>query len=264
MRSQSWMQSIHFAILGIGLHLHIFPPGNVATVLQLLIAVDFWRCNPGWCTSATRRPKLSPKSSGISPHIQRRNSKRRNLLCFYSICRDHLGRRSPDKPAAVLEIGTYCGYSAITLLPCLRPNDKLIAIESDIECIRWTSQMLAKAGYRVKVLRSDGDATSAAKAEAVEKAEPDVLLLHGTAASCIQSGRLAAALGAKTMRVDVLFMDHDKAAYLPDLQALQKARLLAQTSLVVAGTTAPCVSVFVVVVCCCCCCCCCCCYCCLT
>ena len=179
-----------------------------------------------------------------------------------------MGRRSPDKPAAVLEIGTYCGYSAITLLPCLRPNDKLIAIESDIDCIRWTSQMLAKAGYRVKVLRGDGDAASDSESVAKAEAEPDVLLLHGTAASCIQSGRLAAVLGAEKMRVDVLFMDHDKAAYLPDLQALQKARLLAQTSLVVAGTTAPCASVFVVVVvvCCCCCCCCyyCCCYFCLT
>ena len=182
------------------------------------------------------------------------------------MCRDHLGRRSPDNPATVLDIGTYCGYSVITLLQCLRPNDKLIAIESDIECVRWTSQMLEQAGYRVKLLRSEDDAATPSAAKA--GAEADVLLLHGTAASCIQSGRLAAVLGAKKMRVDVLFMDHDKAAYLPDLQALQKARLLAQTSLVVAGTTAPCASVFVVVVvvCCCCCCCCyyCCCYFCLT
>ena len=152
------------------------------------------------------------------------------------MCRDHLGRRSPDNPATVLDIGTYCGYSVITLLQCLRPNDKLIAIESDIECVRWTSQMLEQAGYRVKLLRSEDDAAtpSAAKAES----EADVLLLHGTAASCIESGRLATVLGTEK-RLDILLMDHEKAAYLPDLQALQKARLLARTSLIIAGINCP-------------------------
>ena len=125
-------------------------------------------------------------------------------------------------------MGTYCGYSAITLLSCLRPNDRLVAVESDIECVRWTSQMLAKAGYRVQVVHSEGGGSTANST-----ADADLLLLHGTAGSCIESGRLAAVLGSS--RVDVLFMDHQKAAYLPDLKALQKARLLAQTALVVAG-----------------------------
>lgn len=125
-------------------------------------------------------------------------------------------------------MGTYCGYSAITLLACLRPNDKLVAIESDIDSIRWTSQMLSKAGYQVKVFHS-GDVGSTAESTA----DADLLLLHGTAASCIESGRLAAVVGSS--RVDVLLMDHQKTAYLPDLKSLQQSRLLAQTALVVAG-----------------------------
>ena len=150
-------------------------------------------------------------------------------------CRDYLERRPADKPAVILELGTYCGYSAITLLACLRPNDKLIAIESDIACIRYTTEMLAKAGYRVKVIYPEvaGAVASTAKSAQTDL-DADVVLLHGTAASCIASKRLAAALGSS--RVDVLFMDHDKAAYLPDLQSLQKSQQLAQTALVVAGT----------------------------
>ena len=152
------------------------------------------------------------------------------------IQREHLGRRAADKPAVVLELGTYCGYSAITLMACLRPNDKLITIESDIACVRYTSEMLAKAGYRVKVIHPEvaGATASTTSKKAKADLDADLLLLHGTAASCIASGQLAAILGID--RVDILFMDHDKAAYLPDLQSLQKSRQLAQTALVVAGT----------------------------
>jgi predicted O-methyltransferase YrrM len=59
-------------------------------------------------------------------------------------------------PAAILEIGTFTGYSAICLASGLRPGGKLITVESDDELDEFARSYFRKAGVENKIEKITG------------------------------------------------------------------------------------------------------------
>jgi catechol O-methyltransferase len=115
-------------------------------------------------------------------------------------------------PQLALELGTYCGYSALRIGRAMPPGGRLMSIElnpanADIAQRIWDH---AGAGDRLAVLvgtLGDGGAT-------VERLESE----HG-----LQPGS-----------VDFVFIDHAKEAYLPDLERILDRRWLRSGAIVVA------------------------------
>lgn len=108
----------------------------------------------------------------------------------------------------VVELGSYCGYSAIFLASKLKPErgDHLFCVESEEKCVTWTRRMV-----------------SLAKLDAV------VTVIHSTASECTSwRDQLT------RPHIDLLFVDHDKAMYLHDLKRIEDAQLLRSGSVVVA------------------------------
>ena len=123
---------------------------------------------------------------------------------------DNAVRRA--RPQLVLELGTYCGYSALRMARLLPPGGRIVSVEFSGANAEVARRVLAHAGVsdRVRVVvghLGDGGATlDALEAE------------HG--------------LGAG--RLDLLFVDHDKNAYLPDLQRVLERGWLHRGALAVA------------------------------
>ena len=107
-----------------------------------------------------------------------------------------------------VEIGSYCGYSALGIARRLRQNDKLICIECDPNCVKWTKRLLAHADIseRVNILQGKIDDQSLNALQ---------VMLHGEA-------------------IHLLFIDHDKATYLKDLKLIEDWNLLRHGTIVVA------------------------------
>ena len=116
------------------------------------------------------------------------------------------------QPRLVLELGTYCGYSALRMARLLPPGGRIVSVEFSGDNAAVARRVLAHAGVseRVTVVvghLGDGGATlDALEAE------------HG-----LGEGRL-----------DLLFVDHDKGAYLPDLERVLQRGWLRRGALVVA------------------------------
>ena len=101
-------------------------------------------------------------------------------------------------PRLVLELGTYCGYSALRIARLLTDGARLVSVEYSAANAALARRVLKHAGVadRVTVVvgtLGDGGATL----EALEQQ-------HGLA----------------TAAVDAVFLDHDKDAYLPDLERM--------------------------------------------
>lgn len=116
------------------------------------------------------------------------------------------------KPKLLLELGTYCGYSALRTIRAAPAGAHLVSIEFSAANVAIARSILAHAGVadRVTVVNGtlgDGGTTLA-------KLEAD----HGFAEGAL----------------DFVFIDHDKAAYLPDLERILEARWLRQGAVVVA------------------------------
>ena len=116
------------------------------------------------------------------------------------------------RPHLVLELGTYCGYSALRLSRALPADGRVISVEFSVANADIARQVLAHAGVgdRVTVVvgtLGDGGHTM----DALEQQ-------HG--------------VGPGT--VDLVFLDHDKNAYLPDLQRMLERRWLHAGTVVVA------------------------------
>ncbi|MBJ7328317.1 MAG: O-methyltransferase [Solirubrobacteraceae bacterium] len=115
-------------------------------------------------------------------------------------------------PQRVLELGTYCGYSALRIIRQLPPGGHLTTIEfnaanADIARRIW---MHAGVSDRVTVVvgsLGDGGATLDALATEHDFTEGSV---------------------------DLVFIDHDKSAYLPDLLAIEERGWLRPGSVAVA------------------------------
>ncbi len=101
-------------------------------------------------------------------------------------------------PRLVLELGTYCGYSALRMARALPGDARIVSVEFNEANARVARRILEHAGVadRVTVVvgtLGDGGGTM----DALEQQ-------HGVTAGA----------------VDLVFIDHDKDAYLPDLERL--------------------------------------------
>jgi catechol O-methyltransferase len=107
------------------------------------------------------------------------------------------------RPARALEIGAFCGYSAVRIARLLREwNGRLVSLEASPLNARVAREMVELAGLA-----------------------PYVEVRHGKAEEAIPT------LGAP---FDLVFIDHWKDLYLPDLQRLEQHGLLRPGSVVVA------------------------------
>ena len=109
------------------------------------------------------------------------------------------------RPRRLLELGTYCGYSALRMARVM-PADARLSRSSSA---RRTPRSPAASG------------TMPASATA----PPSSSARWATAEATI--ARLEAEHGFARGSVDFVFVDHDKAAYLPDLERILDARLAA-------------------------------------
>lgn len=115
------------------------------------------------------------------------------------------------KPRRVLELGTYCGYSALRIAVAA-PSAQIVSIEFNAANAEIARRIWAHAGVsgRVAVVvgtLGDGGATVDALCK-----------VHGFGAAS----------------VDLVFVDHDKNAYLPDLKLIMQQGWLRPGALVVA------------------------------
>lgn len=115
-------------------------------------------------------------------------------------------------PQRLLELGTYCGYSALRMARVMAPAARLVSIEFSAANAAIARRIWQHAGVadRLSVVvgtLGDGGAT-------IERLETE----HG-----LSPGSL-----------DFVFVDHDKAAYLPDLERIVARRWLHAGSIVVA------------------------------
>lgn len=115
-------------------------------------------------------------------------------------------------PRLVLELGTYCGYSALRMARYLPAGARIISLEFSASNANVARRLLAHAGAadRVTVVvgtLGDGGATM----DALQQQ-------HGVTPGA----------------VDLVFLDHDKDAYLPDLERLLERDWLHAGSVVIA------------------------------
>ena len=107
----------------------------------------------------------------------------------------------------VLEFGTYCGYSAILIARDLAPGADLVCVEVDPESVTAAREIIAFAGldHRVEIiLGSSGDTIPS---------------LHGP--------------------FDLVFLDHWKDLYEPDLKSLEAHQMLRAGSVIFADNVGP-------------------------
>jgi catechol O-methyltransferase len=115
------------------------------------------------------------------------------------------------KPARVLELGTYCGYSALRMAVAA-PEARITSIEFNADNARIARGIWEHAGVADRVTTivgslGDGGATRR---------------------------RLRDEHGFSQGTLDFVFIDHDKNAYLPDLEAVLQEGWLRKGAIVVA------------------------------
>ncbi|XP_053174050.1 catechol O-methyltransferase A [Scomber japonicus] len=110
-------------------------------------------------------------------------------------------------PSTMLELGTYCGYSAVRITRLLPPATRLITVEMNPDYACVARQVIQHAGLQDKVC-----------------------VLEGQSADLIP--KMADMFGIQSF--DLIFMDHWKERYLPDLKLLEDCGLLAHGSVVLA------------------------------
>ncbi len=115
-------------------------------------------------------------------------------------------------PRLVLELGTYCGYSALRMARALPADARIVSVELNEANARVARRILEHAGAADRVTLvvgtlGDGGGTM----DTLEQQ-------HGVTAGA----------------VDFVFIDHDKDAYLPDLERLLRRGWLHPGTVVVA------------------------------
>lgn len=111
------------------------------------------------------------------------------------------------RPFTAVELGSYCGYSAVTVgryLDTTR-SEHLYCLEANAQCVQFTTEIIEFAGLNDRVT-----------------------VLHSSA------GDVSAWSGIVPTPIDFLLIDHEKKRYLEDLQAIESAGLLASSATVVA------------------------------
>ena len=104
--------------------------------------------------------------------------------------------------ARILELGAYCGYSSILLAHAFGPAARVVSVEIDGDSVASTRANVAVAGLSDRVT-----------------------VVHGRSSEII--GRLQGTF-------DLVFLDHWKDLYLPDLKLIEQRQLIKPGSIVVA------------------------------
>jgi catechol O-methyltransferase len=115
-------------------------------------------------------------------------------------------------PRLLLELGTYCGYSGLRMARVMPADARVCSIEFSAANAEIARRIWAHAGV--------GDRLTV------------VLGTLGDGGATI--GRLRSEFGFTDGGVDFVFVDHDKSAYLPDLERILQERWLRPGSVVVA------------------------------
>jgi len=115
------------------------------------------------------------------------------------------------RPARVLELGTYCGYSALRMAVAA-PSAQIVSIEFNAANAEIARRILDHAGVGTRVTIVVGTL--------------------GDGGKTIDALRTAHGFGAGS--VDLVFIDHAKEAYLPDLRSILGQNWLRPGALVVA------------------------------
>jgi catechol O-methyltransferase len=116
------------------------------------------------------------------------------------------------QPQRALELGAYVGYSALRIARLLPAGGRLISVELNPANAEIARRMTAHAGVAARVTFVEGFLADGGKT-----------LAH-----------LAEAAGFGPGTLDLVFLDHDKDAYLPDLQRILDAGWLHPGSVVIA------------------------------
>ncbi|XP_045391133.1 catechol O-methyltransferase [Lemur catta] len=111
------------------------------------------------------------------------------------------------RPSVLLELGAYCGYSAVLMARCLSPGARLITIELNPDYAAITQQMVEFAGLQDKVTIAVG-ASQDIIPQLKKKYDVDTL--------------------------DMVFLDHWKDRYLPDTLLLEECGLLRKGTVLLA------------------------------
>ncbi len=116
------------------------------------------------------------------------------------------------KPKLLLELGTYCGYSALRTIRAMPEGAHLVSIEFNADNAAIAQAILEHAGVADRVT-----------------------VVHGTLGDAGQTiGKLRALHGCAPGKLDFVFVDHDKDAYLPDLERILDEGWLRAGAVVVA------------------------------
>ncbi len=114
-------------------------------------------------------------------------------------------------PKRLLEVGTYCGYSALRTIRAMPADAHLYCVELSEDNAAIARRILAHAGV--------GDRAT---------------VVTGTLGDDHTMDELESAHSFGPGTLDFVFVDHDKAAYLPDLRRIMQRRWLRPGAVVVA------------------------------
>jgi catechol O-methyltransferase len=109
-----------------------------------------------------------------------------------------------ERSLLAVELGSYCGYSAISIAKKLREGDKLLSIEINPSCVAWSKRMVNYAGL-----------------------DHIVTVLESTAEQCLE-------WNLKKNSISLLFIDHKKTEYLNSLISIEKNNLIKENCVVIA------------------------------
>ena len=112
------------------------------------------------------------------------------------------------KPKAVLELGTYFGYSAISIARLLQPGSRVYSVEFNAGNVEIAKKMIAHSGLSDQI-----EVVTAASDEVIPHLESMLGIVGG---------------------VDLVLLDHWKLYYLRDLKALIEHQVLHSGSVIVA------------------------------
>lgn len=139
--------------------------------------------------------------------------------------------RAP-RPLRAVELGAYCGYSAVLLGSTMQAGDSLLSLDVEPQCIGWAQRLISHAGLddgSIEVaLVPDGESVAAVAAAHADVERADKAEDGNTAAKRETAANSEVGLPFVTL----LFIDHDKRKYLEDLIAMQP--LLVPGAIVVA------------------------------
>lgn len=123
----------------------------------------------------------------------------------------------------VVELGCYCGYSAIRISRLLKAGSKFYSIEANPKFAAIARQMIEFAGLADVCTVFDGKST-----ETLPHL-PKLISDHNSA----KNGAKAASLTA-ILQVDLFFIDHVKGLYLGDFKLIEELGYLKKGSTIVA------------------------------